>query len=360
MIISKIKIAILAPVLLLVVIGGYLWQTGSLAPKPASPPGPPEKITISTLPIFTPGLLFVAQEKGYFRDNGLEVTIKIFQTGPMGIEQLQAGQIDIAYVADFVLVGEIFKGHKSLRCLGSIAAADIVDLMALKDRGIRQPGDLEGKRIGVARGTIAEFFLGRFLTFNHLTLKDVEISYLRPDEMAEALAKGLVDAVMVWDPVTYDIIKQLGGRIINWPGQSNQKFYNVLVSTDKFIQSNSSALEKLFRALSQAEIFIKNNRDESLDIIAKQISLDKSVFKADWLNSDYELSFDQSLLIAMEDEARWIIKNKLTEHTRLPNFLNYCCVEPLAKVNPKAVKVIIPKDEGGIAPAPAGKRQEHR
>jgi ABC-type nitrate/sulfonate/bicarbonate transport system substrate-binding protein len=354
---GKGKVAVLASVLLLVVIAAYLWQVEFRSRKADLPPGPLEKITISTLPIYTPGLLFIAQEKGYFKENGLDVTIKFFQTGQIGMEQVRAGQVDIAHVGDFVLVDAILKGAKSLRCLGSIVAAEINHIMALKDRGISQPTDLKGKKVGVTHGTIAEFFLGRFLTFNNLSLNDVKIIYLTPSEMSEALDRNQVDAVMVWDPTTYEIKKRLCDRIINWPGQTGQKFYNVLVSTAEFTQNRSKTLEALFRALVQAETFIKNNRYESIDIIAKQINLDKSVFQSDWLSSNYELSFDQSLLIAMEDEARWIIRNKLTDQTTLPDFLDYLEAEPLARAIPKAVKIIIPKEDQR-APAPSGKGPE--
>ena len=47
----------------------------------------------------------------------------------------------------------------------------------------------------------------------------------------------------------------------------------------------------------------------------------------------------------MEDKARWMINNKLTGQTRLPDFLDYLYVDPLAKVAPKAVQVVIPKNE---------------
>ncbi len=335
----KVKAAILSSLLVFLIIAGYLWRAGFLAPKAELVAGPPEKITISILPIFPAALLLVAQEKGYFRANGLEVVIQPFETGRICLDYLQTGRVDLAFMADFVILDEIFKGAKSLRILGSPAAVEFIHLLALKDHGVLQPGDLKGKRVGVARSTVAEFFLGRFLTFNNLSFGEVKVTYLNPSEMAAALANNRVDAVMVWNPVTYEIKRQLGEKIISWPGQTGQKFYEVLVSTDKFIQSNSRALEKLFRALAQAENFIKNNQAESQDIVAKQINLDKSVFTDDWLKSDLELSFDQSLLIAMEDEARWLIQNRLTDRTEVPNYLNYFDPGPLSQVDPKAVRL---------------------
>ncbi|MGO8667995.1 MAG: ABC transporter substrate-binding protein [Desulfobaccales bacterium] len=357
---TKVKIAVLASALLLAGIAGFLWQTGFLAPKAAPPPTPPQKITVSILPIFPAALLLVAQEEGYFRANGLEVVIQSCETGRICLDNLQSGRADVAFMAAFVFLDEIFKGSKSLRILGSPAAVEFVNLLALKDQGILQPGDLRGKRVGVARSTVAEFFLGRFLTFNNLSWDDVKVIPLSPSKMASALANNQVDAVMVWNPINYEIKRQLGEKIISWPGQTGQKFYEVLVSTDKYIQTNSMALEKLFRALAQAEDFIKNNPAESQEIVAEQIKVDKSVFQDDWLKSDLELSFDQSLLIAMEDEARWLIRNRLTDQAQVPDYLNYFDPGPLSQADPEAVHLIMPGQGSATLPDQPDTGRERR
>jgi ABC-type nitrate/sulfonate/bicarbonate transport system substrate-binding protein len=357
---GKIKIAVLASVLLLVVIGGYLWQA-SFRAQPIKPySGPVEKIALSTLANSTSGLILIAHANGYFKDIGLEVTLKLFPTGSEGLKQLQAGQIDVTHVSDFVLVKEIFMGASSLRCLGSIAATDIMQVIAMKDRGILQPGDLKGKKIGVTRATIAEFYLGQFLSFHNLVWQDVEVVNLNPGDLPEALANGKIEALMVWEPYIYEIKKRLGDKVISWPGQNGQQFYNILVSSDQYTKAKPEALVRLFRALERAEAFVKQNNNQALKIVAQQLKVDASVLKDEWISSTYELSLDQSLLITMEDKARWMTNNKLTDQSRVPYFLDYIYAEPLAKADPQAVRIIIPKDARAVAPAPAGTGQERR
>ena len=243
---SKGKIATLASFLLLLVIAVYLWQAGFLAPKAAPPSGPPEKITIGTVTYSGAGLLLVAQSKGYFRDNGLEVALKLYPTGPPGLAELQSGQVDVTHVSDFVLVKEILKGDAaSLRCLGAIAASDVNRLMARKDKGIVEPGDLKGKRIGVPQTTQAAFYLGQFLTFHNLSWRDVGVVNLSPADLPQALADGRVEAVMVWEPFVSEIKQRLGDKVVNWPGQTGQQYYDVLVSRDQFIKARPEALVRL-------------------------------------------------------------------------------------------------------------------
>jgi NitT/TauT family transport system substrate-binding protein len=59
-----------------------------------------------------------------------------------------------------------------------------------------------------------------------------------------------------------------------------------------------------------------------------------------WHENNFSLSLDQSLIVAMEDDARWMIKNKLTTEKQIPDFVNYIYVDGLKAVKPEAVKII--------------------
>ena len=56
--------------------------------------------------------------------------------------------------------------------------------------------------------------------------------------------------------------------------------------------------------------------------------------------NQFFLSLDQSLIVAMEDEARWMIINNLTTEKQVPDFLDYIYMNGLEAVNPNAVDII--------------------
>jgi ABC-type nitrate/sulfonate/bicarbonate transport system substrate-binding protein len=304
--------------------------------------GPVEKITVGTSLDAKSALLYIAQHNGLFTGNGLEVTLKFFPSGKMGFEQLQAGKVEVANFADFVLVNQVFAGTKSLRCVGAIAAADDHQLIVSKDRGILSLENLRGKRIGVAHGTSAEFFLGRFLAFHDLGLNEVQVVEVNPEDLEEAMETGKVDAAMAWERWAEQVKRQLPGSVESWPGQSGQKYYWVLATTYGFLQARPEVLERLFKALKHAESFLTRHPEESVKIVARQVELAPAVVKAALTRSRCALSFDQSLLITMEDEARWMIKNRLTGQTMVPNFLGYMNAKALFRVSPEAVNLIVP------------------
>ncbi|MFA5112106.1 MAG: ABC transporter substrate-binding protein [Desulfobaccales bacterium] len=337
MIPPKNRIAILVPWFLLI-----LWA-GTCGPTGCSPHGgPPEKITIGTNLNAMVGLLFIAKTQGYDQAHNLEIILKSYQTGLEPVRELKAGRLDLASCAEFALVQEIFAGGAGLRCLATISSGEVDELIARRDRGVNRPEDLKGKTIGVPRKTSAEFFLGRFLTFNHISLGEVSVVDVNPFDLADTLAAGKIDAVLIWEPITHDIKKKLGNNAVAWPAQEGQKVYRLLLSREEVVKKKTAALEKLMRALAQAAEFAREQPAEARAIVSQWLKVPVSDLQAP---KKYDLFLEQVLLLAMEDQARWMIENKLTDQTRVPNYLEYIDAEVLLKVTPQAVRIIIPKDK---------------
>ncbi len=210
-----------------------------------------------------------------------------------------------------------------------------------KDLGIENITDLEGKKIGLPQGTIAEFYLGRLLELNGLTLSDVNVVNTSMTSAANAITSGAVAAVVVSQPYSYDIAQQLGSNGIQWPAQNGQSAFDNMVAGNSWITANPKLVVEFLKALNQAEEFIANN-----PAIAKatQQSLlnntDDAFLDQSWPLQQFSLSLDESMIAAMEDEARWMIANNLTTQTQVPNFLNYIYLDGLKAIEPESINII--------------------
>ncbi len=301
--------------------------------------GPVDKITLAAMPGDVGFLVYVAKKHGYFVDNGLDVTINDYEAGKLATDALVAGEADISTGADFVFVSNSFD-NPDLRIIGTIAAAQDSKLVSRKDHGIERPEDLKGKKIGITRKSGGEFYLGRFLTFLDLSFAYVEIFDLKPSEIIEAITKGDIDAALTWEPYIYNIKKRLRENAIIWPGQSGQDLHFLLITKEDWLQSHSPAVKRLLRALIQAEQFIKNNEKEAMEFLKNRAKYESDYVDYVWGGLNFRVKLPQALFLAMEDQARWRIENKLTDKTEVPNYLKYIYLNGLKNLKPDAVTII--------------------
>jgi NitT/TauT family transport system substrate-binding protein len=99
-------------------------------------------------------------------------------------------------------------------------------------------------------------------------------------------------------------------------------------------------VRRLLNALVQAEEYAIRNPAEAKAIVRKALNLEASYMETVWSKNQFSLSLDQSLIAAMEDEARWMIKNNLTQEKTIPDFTNYIYTNGLQAVKPEAVNII--------------------
>lgn len=301
--------------------------------------GPVEKLRLGVYQGEFSSLIWIADDQGYFADSGLEVTIKEYDSGVAPVQALLSKTVDIATAAEFVVVSHSFN-NDNLKIIGTVDIANAIEVIARKDRNIHQVSDLKGKKIGLKMKSQAEFFIGTFLTFNHLSLRDVDLVDLNPSQMANAILNGDVDAIIVWDPYTYQIKKLLGENAISWSGQSGQDFYFLLITREDITQDNPLVLERFLRAMIHAEAFIKTKKEEAQKIVEKRLKTEPSYLQSVWAKNRFTVALVEDMLIAMEDEARWMMKSNLTDKKKIPNYLHFTYLDALKLVNPKAVTVI--------------------
>ena len=303
--------------------------------------GPIEKVSIGiSATSLLPSLVIIAKEKGYFLEEGIDIKIKGYSMGKKALEATFKGEVDMCTVADMPVVTNSFK-RNDFAVFGTILqGAQHAKCLARKDRKISIPQDIVGKKVATSLGTTAHYFIATFFIFNGLDLGDVEIVDLNPTEMVEAIVKGNVDAIFTWEPNIYHAEKDLGDNGVILPSDVGYLATFNLVSKNDFIENNQQLLKRILKALIKAEEFIKDNREESIDIIAAHLKTDSKIIDKLWDIYEFRVSLTQAFLITLEDEARWFIKNKLTSKTEVPNYLDYIYMDALEASKPKAIEII--------------------
>jgi NitT/TauT family transport system substrate-binding protein len=331
---KKTSIGIIIVVIVVALGIGLYW---AFQTKPEEYTGPVEKITLAAYAGDTGALVYIAEDRGYFEKNGLEVTIKDYGSGKAAADALIDGEADISTSAGFVFVSNSFN-YADLRVLGTVATEEVKELVARKDRGIAAIDDLIGKKIGVTKKSGAEFSLGTFLIFNGLSLQDVELVDLRPSEIVEAISNGDIDAAFTWDPNVYNIKEQLGDNAISWPG--GQDFYFVLITKEGWIKKNPEAAERLMTSLLEAEDYIKDNSEKCKEFVRDRFDYESDYMDYSWPKQEFLVILEQAMFITFEHQAQWRIENNLTDTTEIPNYLDFICTDALEAVKPSRMTII--------------------
>jgi NitT/TauT family transport system substrate-binding protein len=334
--VKKKSIAAIIVVLMLAIAGTAAWYAHHSGQKQAQIVG---SITLGFAGGEAASAIYIADTLNFFAAKGLEVTLYPFEVGMASYQAMLKGEVDISGPTEYVIVGGAFRNEK-IRAVAAIVKADLISIIGRKDHGIEKVSDLAGKRIGLPRNTISEFYLGRFLNLHGLSIDDVNLLDKNPSEAVGSIKNGAVDAVVTYPPF-YDAIKSaLGAGVVAWPAQSGQMLYGVLTCRKDWVGHNPDLLVRLLKALEQAHIYMAQHPKEAKSIIQKRLKVDAGTVDRIWQRNVFSLSLDQSFITAMEDEARWMIKNGLTGEKNMPNFLNYIYEDGLKALKPEGVTII--------------------
>jgi NitT/TauT family transport system substrate-binding protein len=299
----------------------------------------PIALTIGTTTSEVNGLLLIAEENGYLAENGLHLTQRVYGSGAAALDGVLAGELDLATGSEFAFVGEVLAG-RDVRALASIARSSIEYLVARGDPGIQALADLKGRRVGVPLQSRPEFALDRFLTFRGIDPSQVRLIDVPVKRSVEALAGGEVDAVATWQPYVDQIHERLGESAVAWSVQQDQPSYTLLMARSAWTAGHADAIARLLRALSQAEAYVADQPDAARAAIANRLEYSPDYIASVWADYEFTLDLDQSLVAAMEDQARWIIAHQLSDRAETPNFVSSIYMDGLEAVKPEAVSII--------------------
>lgn len=312
---------------------------GVVVLKPRTP-APMEKITIAEGSQPIAGPVYIAFHNGYFKDEGLDVTLQSYASGKDCLNAVMEGTANLGTVAETPIVFASLKGAKIYTIATIHNSGKNTAIVARKDRGISKAIDLKNKKVGVTKGTNGEYLLDIFLSFHNILKAEVAQFYLKPSDMVEALMKGEVDAVVTWNPHVIQLQKTLGENGVTFISEEIYTETYSIVGMRDFIKSNPEKAKKVLRSLVRAENFIRKNPVESQKVIANRIKMDRKLLRELWSIYNFTVTLEQPFLMTLEGQARWAIKNRLTDRRAIPNFRDLIYLDGLKEIHPDGMTII--------------------
>ena len=279
------------PVVALLFTLALLWGGRLLLTKPQ-----PGEISLATGKNIWCTLVLVAKDKGYFKEEGLDVTLNYQDAGRYCMDALLSKSVDFAAVVEANVGFVGFTGNQSPVVVAQIVASSSA-IVARKSAGIEKPADLLGKRIAYTPGTGADPYLYRFLAKNGISYTSVDLRKMQPKAIQPALVAKEVDAASTWEPFIYNCINAMGGDAVEFRDPDAFIGYMMLATRREIVEEKKGLVQAMLRALHKAEDYVLAHPDETKAFLAQKLEMDRKTVDRIWPYFEIKLKMDKGLLL---------------------------------------------------------------
>jgi NitT/TauT family transport system substrate-binding protein len=235
--------------------------------KPNVASGEPIKLTVAYLGLTCEAPIFVAKEKGFYAEEGLDA--ELVRTDWNGLQEgLGTGKFDANHTLIMYLLKPI-EGGTDVKITGGIHTG-CLRVQVAKDSPIKTAAELKGKKIGVPTrfGSPPHLFCCRVLAANGIDPRqpneggEVEWIPCPPDVLGQALKDGKIDALATSDPIGTillgkNVVKTISDQAIDAPYKD--EYCCAAVVSGKLAKNNPVAAAKVTRALLKGAKWVQEN-----------------------------------------------------------------------------------------------------
>jgi NitT/TauT family transport system substrate-binding protein len=275
--------------------------TGALAQK--------VRIFTGSAAVFAP--IFIADQQNFFKDEGLDVTVRTFTSGAEATESFRAGAADFLVAADVPLIYLLSGGDVAM--LAQFSASPEM-LYIIGPKGMKDPAALKGKKVGLVTKSASELLLRNYLQRGGLRLTDVERVHLAPFDQVPALVRGDVYALSSWKPFDLKILQLGGGKfeVLTYSVKENYTHYSGIVGKKTYVAQNPEVTTKVVKALVRAADWMsKSDRKTRSEVLAKYLKIDAADVDHVILANRWDASISPEFLKTMTLAEQFLADEKL-------------------------------------------------
>lgn len=265
----------------------------------------------------------IGLEQGFFEEEGLEVELVQFTSGPPSVAALQAGDVDVSFLGHGAY-GLVIDGQADVIAVDCLSNAE--EILVRADSGITGVEQLAGKRLATPFDTSGENFLDTAMRYYGMDIRSVRLINMDVAGCVTALADGKVDAVSVWAPYSGELRRKMGAdRVVTLVDCMDFRDTFALpmswVATDEYLKKNRDTAVKFIRALYRAMDYRNENTAEAASAAAALLGMEFEDLAQDtdtgiWLTSEETRQFiaDGTISRWYEDQRKFFLEKKIFDH----------------------------------------------
>lgn len=237
-----------------------------------------ETVRIGLQPWLGYGPLWVAAEKGFFADRGLDVELIDFNWDQDVNAALVSGNIEVQAAATNTMINLLNSGIdlKGFMLMDAAYEADAI----IAGEGIETVADLAGESVAYELGATSDLLLNYALRENGLSIDDIEPVPMGASEAGLAAIAGRVAAAVSYEPyISTALAEDDSYKVIYDASAAPGLISDLLVAQSDYIANNKETLVAVVKAWNDAVTFIRENPDEGGQIIAEAVGSPMDQFK---------------------------------------------------------------------------------
>lgn len=250
----------------------------------------------------------VAKRKGWFeetfKDDGIAVEYKIFQSLPPVNESFATNRIDVVFEAEPPALVAEAAGIDVV--VPGISATLTQEILVGADSSIQTAADLKGKKVAVLAGTSSHYGLLKTIESAGLQPEDIEIVDMVPPDAKNAFETNQVDAWAVWPPFVQQAIVSGKGRILP---KGDAVIQSIMVADADFAAAHPELIKELVSVLDKSKKWIQENPDEAQQILATELDLPLEVIQRSWSVHDWTAELTPEVTSDIQGKANFMAEN---------------------------------------------------
>lgn len=275
--------------------------------------GQTKTVRIGTVPLPFYSHMWVAYKKGFLAEElnkaGYQLVWKPINLGPVVSEAFAAGEIDMGVMGDF----PAFVGRSSGIKYTVVSVADMAksqSLLVNPKSGIQGVADLKGKKVATTKNTSGHELLIALLEREGMSINDINFINMSVADLSQALVKGDIDAVVIWEPSVTRLEDSGMKVIVNGDFCPN---YNVLLAGDEFLKNNPQAADAVLKAYDRGNAYMKENMDECLKMLAAEFKIPEPQLKK-MIQKYQPMPINEKVLTDLKGQGEFLNKNNVTKN----------------------------------------------
>jgi NitT/TauT family transport system substrate-binding protein len=234
-----------------------------------------EKFTLALnwFPVGDHAAYWVAKEKGYFAEKGLDVVIENSKGSGDSIAKVDTGRADVGLADTAVIIGSRARGT-TVKVVGIIFDRSPMNFFSEASTPITEPSQLPGKTVGAPPGDSQRLVWPAFARTNGLDPNSITWVNIEPTAKYAALAEGRVDAVTDYTtglPLAEKAVGKGNAVSLNWDDYGFELYAMALMTSESVIEERPEELRNFLEAAYKGWQDVMNDPEEAMAIYKKAV-----------------------------------------------------------------------------------------